>query len=119
MESRGMKAVQFSGRCKPLINGSKYRYKTETPIFLYTLLSLVLHLFADVSNMVTIEQSPLIFGLIAKNGNQDRCVKTEIKIVIINLHQEDQKQERKVEKEVTTVQKYQQNYVRKYSNVQF
>ena len=33
MKSRGMKAVQFSGRCNPLINGSKSRYKTETPIF--------------------------------------------------------------------------------------
>ena len=66
-----------------------------------------------------IEPSQRIFGLIAKIGNLDRCVKMAIKIVIINPHQEGLKQERKDEKEVITVQKYQQNYVRKYYNVRF
>jgi hypothetical protein len=60
------------------------------------------------------EQSQQIYGQIQKLGYLDRCVTTEIKIAIINLLQEDQKQELKGKKIVTIAQKYQANCVLRY-----
>ena len=61
--------------------------------------------------MVMIGQSQQIFGLIAKTGSQSLFVGMAIKTAITNLHQEEARQEHKVEKEVTKGQKYLLNFV--------
>ena len=67
--------------------------------------------------MEMIEQSPQIFGLIAKLGSRETFATMEIKTAIINLHQEEARQERRGEKVFTNDLKYHENYVWKYSVV--
>lgn len=67
--------------------------------------------------MEMIEQSQLIFGLIAKLGSQETFATMGIKTAITNQHREEARQERRGEKVVTNDLKYHENYVWKYSVV--
>jgi hypothetical protein len=58
-----------------------------------------------------IEQNQQTFGQIVRIGYQELFVIMVIKIAIINLHLEEAKQVRKVERIVTIDPKYLENYV--------
>ena len=66
--------------------------------------------------MEMIEPNQLIFGLTQKLGYHALNViisETELNTATTKAHREDQKQERKVEKDIMNGQKYQMSYVSK------
>ena len=67
--------------------------------------------------MEMIELSQLIYGQIAKRGNHDQFVITEIKTAIIRQPQEVVKQGHRGEKKVTNDLKYHRNFAVRFSVV--